>query len=90
MPYATQSLITSTPSETLNPSQGTLDARLWAALEHARRLTTMYGVDNPDVAIAWDTFEELLTAQARRAEAVETSPSRFADSLLPQPLNAPE
>lgn len=36
--------------------------RLQAALEHARRLTQMYGYQGADVAIAWETVEELRTA----------------------------
>jgi hypothetical protein len=42
-----------------------LDNALPAALEHARRLTEMYGTDNIEVAIAWETVEELETAKAR-------------------------
>jgi len=49
------------------------DINLAIALEHARRLTTLYGTDNIQVALAWETVEELLTAKARRRETSETS-----------------
>ncbi len=54
----------STPSIALQP---TLASRLQAALEHARRLTALYGTNNKDVAIAWETVEELSTAHRRQA-----------------------
>lgn len=44
----------------------TLEARLQVALEHARRLTAMYEPGAIEVAIAWDTVEELWTAQRRQ------------------------
>lgn len=46
----------------------TLEARLQVALEHARRLTAMYGVQSRDVALAWDTVEDLWTAQRRQRQ----------------------
>ena len=46
--------------------QATAENRLKAALEHARRLTQMHGHENVDVAIAWETVEELRTAQTRQ------------------------
>ena len=39
-----------------------LHTRFEAALEHARRLTAMYGADTIDVAIAWETVDELRKA----------------------------
>jgi hypothetical protein len=53
--------------------QPALDNALQAALEHARRLTEMYGVDNVEVAIAWETVEELETARARRKQQAPTT-----------------
>ena len=44
----------------------TAENRLKAALEHARRLTQMHGPQSVDVAIAWETVEELQTAQSRQ------------------------
>jgi hypothetical protein len=46
--------------------ESALDAELRAAREHARRLTMMHGIDARDVAVAWDTVEELMTAKARQ------------------------
>lgn len=51
-------------------SSVTLEARLKAALEHARRLTEMPATRSIDVAIAWETVEELQTAKARRDNAL--------------------
>lgn len=84
------------PVQTLSPIAPTLgkrnaiDTNLGAALEHARRLTALYGIGAAEVAVAWDVFEELLTAKARQAEAETLSPtSGFAGycSLNPE---APE
>lgn len=44
----------------------TAENRFKAALEHARRLTQMHGYQSTDVAIAWETVEELQTAQSRQ------------------------
>lgn len=44
----------------------TCENRLQAALEHARRLTQMYGCQSVDVAIAWETVEELRTSYRER------------------------
>lgn len=68
------------------PSLLTLETRLKAALEHARRLTQMNGTRSIDVAIAWETVEELQAAQNRTPE---TSPSAFAQYCEANP-NAPE
>ena len=51
--------------QTLSP-ESTYENRLKAALEHARRLTQMRGYQNVDVAIAWETVEELRTARRER------------------------
>ncbi|MGB3614269.1 MAG: CP12 domain-containing protein [Elainellaceae cyanobacterium] len=42
-----------------------LDTAWEAALEHARRLTEMFGTNAPAVAIAWETVEELQSARFR-------------------------
>jgi len=55
-------------------AQPTLTARLQVALEHARRLTALYGTNNQDVAIAWETVEELSTTHRRQV----VQPSAFA------------
>lgn len=42
------------------------ETRLQIALEHARRLNDLYGSESPDVAVAWETVEELLSFRARQ------------------------
>lgn len=66
--------LTTTLSSPSTAFQSTLASRLQVALEHARRLTTLYGADNIDVAIAWETVEELSTAHSRQV----VQPSAFA------------
>jgi len=46
-----------------------LDTTFEAALEHARRLTAMFGTENAEAAIAWETVEEIRSARVR-AQAV--------------------
>jgi hypothetical protein len=56
-----------------------LDIELKAALEHARRLTEMYGVKSLEVAVAWDAVEELLSAKAHRRETPVSSLTQYCD-----------
>lgn len=60
---------------TAKTSQPSLETRLQAAFEHARRLTAMYGAGSVEVAIAWETVEELRDAQRGQQAA---APSAFA------------
>lgn len=63
------SLSTTTPPTTQQQSpslKATCENRLQAALEHARRLTQMRGYRDADVAIAWETVEELRTAYRKQ------------------------
>lgn len=53
-------------------STPTLENRLQAALEHARRLTALFELTKPEVAIAWENVEELLTEKARQRAAKKT------------------
>ena len=46
--------------------ESTYENRLQAALEHARRLTQMHDYQSVEVAIAWETVEELRTARRER------------------------
>lgn len=55
----------------------TLESRLQAALEHARRLTTMYEPGSREIAVAWDTVEELWTAQRRQHAKAKTAFERY-------------
>lgn len=71
-------------SPALTPVQPSLDARISTAREHARRLTALYGTTSPDVAVAWEEVEELLTVKARQKEhkvtALETYCSLHPDA----------
>lgn len=58
-------------------AQPSLDSQLKAALEHARRLTAMYGTANIEVAIAWETVEELQVAKARQKTATRSAFSQY-------------
>lgn len=53
-----------TAPTTSSSSKSALETQLQAALEHARRLTEMQGPNNIEVALAWETVEELQTAKA--------------------------
>ncbi|WP_346293177.1 Calvin cycle protein CP12 [Sphaerothrix gracilis] len=63
-----------------------LETRLQAALEHARRLSAMNESSQLDIAIAWETVEELTAAQ-RRQQA--SRPSAFERYCAENP-DAPE
>lgn len=65
---------TLTSSTRFNP---TVAKRLQAALEHARRLTVLYGTDHRDVVIAWDAVEELTTAYHRQSVPSTSAFSRY-------------
>jgi len=78
------------PTATAISPRNSLDNHLGAALEHARRLTALYDIGSPEVAVAWDVCEELLTAKARQADATAFSPaSGFAGYCALNP-DAPE
>ena len=76
-------IATATPQVVPAPS---LESRLQAALEHARRLTQMRGTADIEVAIAWETVEELQVALYRRKQA---APTAFAQYCVANP-DAPE
>lgn len=63
-----------------------LENRLQAALEHARRLTQMRSTADTEVAIAWETVKELQKALYRRPQA---QPTAFAQYCAENP-DAPE
>ncbi|MEO0406565.1 MAG: CP12 domain-containing protein [Cyanobacteria bacterium P01_A01_bin.135] len=56
-----------------------LEATFEAALEHARRLTTMFGIDNPETAIAWETVEELRSAKIRNTATPRVAFIRYCE-----------
>lgn len=62
-----QSITTTSISEC--ESKTSLETSFQAALEHARRLTQMYGFGGTEVALAWETVEELVTARGRQQES---------------------
>ena len=61
-------------TEAISSRKPNLDATFEAALEHARRLTTMFGTDNAETAIAWETVEELQGVRARKAYLDSNTP----------------
>ncbi len=70
MTTITTSVRTTSSSIELRPHSplSTSENRLKAALEHARRLTQMHSYQNVEVAIAWETVEEMRAAQLRQSE----------------------
>ena len=80
---STPEVATATPKVVPAPS---LETRLQAALEHARRLTEMRGTADTEVAIAWETVEELQVALYRRKQ---TAPTCFEQYCADNP-DAPE
>jgi hypothetical protein len=67
-------------------STNPLRNRLRAALEHARRVTMMYEEGQIEIALAWETVEELTKAQ-RHQRALQ--PTNFELYCLMHP-EAPE
>ena len=59
---------TTAPKTSISPQppspEAAFEIQLQAALEHARRLTEMHGSKSIEVALAWETVEELQTAKA--------------------------
>jgi hypothetical protein len=82
-PAITTATTTTPPKATPTPS---LETRLQAALEHARRLTEMRGTADIEVAIAWETVEELQVAWYRRQQ---NAPTGFEQYCVANP-DAPE
>ena len=70
-----------TPSEVSHSAnEQSLEASFQAALEHARRLTEMNGVEAIETALAWEVVEELLTAKKRQREKTPTPFEHYCDS----------
>ena len=78
--------VDTTSSPALTPVQPSLDTRISTAREHARRLTALYGTNHPDVAVAWEEVEELLSVKAKQREQKVTA---FAEYCRLYP-DAPE
>jgi hypothetical protein len=75
-----------TPQAPAVEKGSSLDTELQSALEHARRLTEMYGTGIPEVVVAWSVVEELLAEKARQRSAKRTA---FEDYCATYP-DAPE
>lgn len=73
-------------SQTSPQVQPTIETNFQAALEHARRLTEMYGAGSVEVAIAWETVEELAKAKREQQPAPVSSLTAYCE-LYPE---APE
>ncbi|MEO0536837.1 MAG: Calvin cycle protein CP12 [Cyanobacteria bacterium P01_A01_bin.123] len=58
----------------------TLETALEAALEHARRLTDMATTNPIDVAIAWETVEELRVARRRQSVSQLSAFDRYCEA----------
>lgn len=82
----TLSTTVSVPKQQSSSRESTYENRLQAALEHARRLTQMRGYQDVDVAIAWETVEELRTApRERRLLSVPSCQASFERYCLENP-----
>ncbi len=67
------------------PSTPSLDNQFQAALEHARRLTNMYGTNRIEVALAWETVEELRTAILAKKVTQKTPFERYCEAYPEAP-----
>jgi len=83
-PISVPQIATTSPQVVTAPS---LENRLQAALEHARRLTAMRGTADTEVAIAWETVEELQVAMYRRQQTKPTAFAQYCD-VNPDALEA--
>ncbi len=88
-PIATHTVTTSVPDKK-DSNQSGIDATLAAALEHARRMTTMFGIEGSETAIAWDIVEELQRARIRSAVAHPTTPRASFMQYCQENPDAPE
>jgi hypothetical protein len=86
MVYTAEKQLVTTTAISYYEGRTSLEISFQAALEHARRLTQMYGIDVPEVAVAWDVVEELATAKSRRQKSSSTTFEHYC-SLHP---DAPE
>ena len=68
MVYIAHKQLVTTTSISQSESKTFLETSFQAALEHARRLTQMYGIGGTEVAVAWNAVEEMVTARCRQLE----------------------
>lgn len=86
MVYIAEKQLVTTDSLVCGESKKSLQTSYQAALEHARRLTLMYGIEATEVVLAWDAVEELITATRRQQESFSSGFERYC-ALYP---DAPE
>lgn len=86
MVHIAEKQIISTPAISYLEGKKSLETSFQAALEHARRLTQMYGIGATQVAVAWDAVEELIIAKSRQQKS---STSGFEQYCVLHP-DAPE
>lgn len=67
-----EKLSISTPEFSHAANEDSLETSIQGALEHARRLTEMNGVEAIETALAWETVEELRTAKRHQQEKAPT------------------
>ena len=67
-------------SEVSGLAKGGLETALEAALEHARRLTEMYGIEKIETVLAWETVEELQVAYARQKATAKSAFELYCDA----------
>lgn len=79
MTYATIAPATA-PTASVAESKAVFETTLSAALEHARRLTAMYDINNAEVVSAWEAVEELNVALAHKQAPVQTAFARYCDA----------
>lgn len=80
--FSSSTTAPSSAAETSATETSAAEVRLRAALEHARRLTIMHGNSGIEVALAWETVEELQTARSRKQSP---RPFAFADYCAANP-----
>ncbi|MDJ0706776.1 MAG: Calvin cycle protein CP12 [Leptolyngbyaceae cyanobacterium MO_188.B28] len=57
-----------------------LESSIQAALEHARRLTEMNGVESVETALAWEVVEELMKAKREQKAKTPTPFEHYCDT----------
>ena len=81
MTYATIAAPTTAVSAVaIAESQSALETTFSAALEHARRLTAMYGTSHAAVTFAWEAVEELNTALAQQQVPAQSAFACYCDA----------
>ena len=69
-----------TPEISHSAHEDSLENSIQAALEHARRLTQMNGIEVIEVALAWEVVEELMKAKRQQQEKAHTPFEQYCNS----------